>query len=70
MVIKIEPIARGWQIRTVDKDGYTWFRRHYKTPRGALRAVTRLQGRAGHQVTHTEALVMLLHATMGGRDAD
>lgn len=62
MVIKIECTSR-WQIRTVNEGGYTWTRRHYRTPSGALRAVTRLQGQ-GHRVTHTESLVMLLNATM------
>jgi len=61
MVIKIEPDGKNWQIRTVDANGATWFRRLYKTPGGALRAVTRLQGK-GHYVASVERLVMLLYA--------
>lgn len=63
MIIKIEPIGTAWQIRTVDERGATWFRGRYKTPGGALRAVTRLQGK-GHHVGSVERLAMLLYAGM------
>lgn len=43
MLIRAEYDGTVWVIRTVDANGATWFRRIYKTPQGALRAVRRLE---------------------------
>jgi hypothetical protein len=49
MLIKIEPYKEQWQIRTVDAHGATWTRRMYKTARGVVQAVGRLQDK-GHVI--------------------
>lgn len=47
MLIRIYRGKEAWEIRTVDDQGATWTRRSYKTARGVVRAVERLQSK-GH----------------------
>lgn len=45
MLIRVEWIEQWqkWQVRRVDAQGFTWFRRFYKTPKYLWRAIDRLR---------------------------